>query len=354
MSVPPSSLPGQPTYEIEHDINLIRQVVELVFPWKVHHTVLPGTIGVYCFKGRLRDPEGHPNLYPPGTTMQYRLFAVPPWSDARQHAIIISQGAQRVKITIRCPLPDLAADPATVTAVIRFEVTDPIKLIERTPGWERPDALAHLNQAVARDICDVVESTVKPLAGSLATTPDLLTPSGSERLKDQIVAGTRLAERGLSLLIDQPPMASLEYPQKLLDALYDLYTAYVIWGRKLAAADAARREELADELGFDDAELRSGLLGGMAPPLDYLVRQRPDLLETIVGEAGTRVEDRSLVLRTLLRSPASGEFYGALVTGLLRDLKRPAPPARSVIDTLRGRAGPARGHLRGPVPRAAS
>ena len=111
----PSSVPGHSTYEIEHDINLVREVITLSFPWKLR---------VHCFKGRLRDSEGRPNLYPPGTTIKYELFAAPPWSDAAQHAIIISQGAQRVKIAIRCPLPGVGAEPATVVTIIRFEVTD--------------------------------------------------------------------------------------------------------------------------------------------------------------------------------------------------------------------------------------
>ena len=97
---------------------------ELSFPWEMHHTVLPGTIGIYCCKGRLRDAEGRPNLYPPGTTIKFQLFAAPPWSDAVQHAIIVSRAAQRVKVTLRYPLPGLAGEPATLATVIRFEVTD--------------------------------------------------------------------------------------------------------------------------------------------------------------------------------------------------------------------------------------
>jgi len=346
MAATPPQAPGQSTYEIDHDISLIREVTPLSFPWKLHHTVLPGTVGVHCFKGRLRDTEGRPNLYPPGTTMKYQLFAAPPWSDATQHAIVISQGAQRVKITIRCPLPGLGADPATIIAVIRFEVTDPIKLIERTPGWERPDTLARLNQWVARDICDVVEGVVKPLASSVAASPEWLTPSGSERLKDLIVAGTNLSERGLSLLSDQAPMTSLEYPPSLLEALYDLYTGYVIWQRDLASADDARREAVADEVGLEDTELRSALLAGTAPPLDYLVRQRPDLLETIVAGSASHIEEHTRALRALLLNQASAEFYSGLVTALLRDLRRPASLSRSVIDILQRPGTLGSSHLR--------
>jgi hypothetical protein len=321
-------------YDIDHDINLIRQVIPLGFPWKLQHTVMPGTLGVYCFKGRLRDVDGRPNLYPAGTTIQYRLFAAPPWSDATQYAIIVSQGAQRVKVTLRCPLPGLESSPATVTAVIRFEVTDPIKLIERTPGWERPETLERLNEAVARDICDVMEGVVRPLANSLSARPELLTPSGSDRLKDLIISGTNFSERGLSLLADRPPMAGLDYPAPLMAALYDLYTGYVIWQRRLVAADEARREELAAELGLDD-DTRAALLAGMAPPLEYFIRQRPDLLERIVAGAGDAIHEHARLVHGLLASPASGDFYTALVTALLQDLKRPASPARAIIEALR-------------------
>jgi hypothetical protein len=339
MSLTPSSLPGHSTYEIEHDINLVREVIKLDFPWKLHHTVLPGTIGVYCFKGRLRDAEARPNLYPSGTTITYGLFAAPPWSDASQYAIIVSQGAQRVKVTLRCPLPGMTAEPATVTAVIRFEVTDPIKLIERTPGWEQPDAVIRLNESVARDICDVVDGVVKPLANAVAASPELLTPSGSERLKDLIVSGTNLSERGLNLLGDQPPMASLEYPQSLLEALYDLYTGYIIWQRRLAAASDTERQDLADEMHIEDADIRSALLAGVAPALDYIVRQRPDLLDAIVAGATGPIQEHSQLLRTLLLSQTSGEFYSGLVSGLLRDLKRPTPLASNVSDMLQRRPG---------------
>lgn len=327
------------TYDIDHDINLIRQVIPLGFPWKLHHTVMPGTLGVYCFKGRLRDVDGRPNLYPAGTTIQYRLFAAPPWSDATQYAIIVSQGAQRVKVTLRCPLPGLESSPATVTAIIRFEVTDPIKLIERTPGWERPETLERLNEWVARDICDVVEGVVRPLANSLSARPELLTPSGSERLKDLIVSGTNLSERGLSLLTDQPPMASLDYPQALLAALYGLYTGYVIWQRQLAAADEAQREELAGELGIEDPDARAALLAGTAPPLDYFVRQRPDLLERVVAGSGEAIHEHARLLRSLLLGHANSEFYTALVSALLHDLKRPSPPTRAIVEALQ-RPGP--------------
>jgi len=321
------------TYDIDHDINLIRQVIPLGFPWKLHHTVMPGTLGVYCFKGRLRDADGRPNLYPAGTTIQYRLFAAPPWSDATQYAIIVSQGAQRVKVTLRCPLPGLESSPATVTAIIRFEVTDPIKLIERTPGWERPEALERLNEAVARDICDAVEGVVRPLANSLLARPELLTPSGPERLKDLILSGTNLSERGLSLLADQPPMASLDYPQPLLAALYDLYTGYVVWQRQVSAADQARREQLAADLGIDDAEVRAAILAGTAPPLEYFVRQRPDLLDRVVAGRGEASREHARLLHSLLTSPISGDFYTALVSALLHD-KRPSPPARATIEAL--------------------
>ncbi len=342
----PSSAPGNTTYEIDHDINLIRGVLPLHFPWKLHHTVLPGTIGVRCFKGRLRDAEGRPNLYPPGTTIQYELFAAPPWSDAMQYAIIVSQGAQRVKITIRCPLPGVAAEPATVTAIIRFEVTDPIKLIEKTPGWEKPGTLVRLNEWVARDICDVVEGAVRPLARSFSSSPEWLTPSGSERLKDLIVAGTNLADRGLSLLSDQAPMTSLEYPQSLLEALYDLYSGYIIWQRNLAAADEGKREALADEMGIEDGEVRSALLAGSAPTLEYLVRQRPDLLNVVVAGSDSHIQEHAGVLRTMLLNQAGGEFYGGLVAALLRDLKRPTPLGKSVIDALQRQGGLGGGYLR--------
>lgn len=332
------------TYDIDHDINLIRQVIPLGFPWKLHHTVMPGTLGVYCFKGRLRDAEGRPNLYPAGTTIQYGLFAAPPWSDATQYAIIVSQGAQRVKVTLRCPLPGLESSPATVTAIIRFEVTDPIKLIERTPGWERPETLERLNEWVARDICDVMEGVVRPLANSLSARPELLTPTGSERLKDLIVSGTNLSERGLSLLTDQPPLASLDYPQALMAALYDLHTGYIIWQRRLAAADEAQREEMAGELAIDDADMRAALLAGTAPPLEYLVRQRPDLLERIVAGAGEGIRKHAQLLRSLLANQTSGDFYTGLVSALLQDLQRPSPPARAVIEALQRGSAPS--HLR--------
>jgi hypothetical protein len=312
---------------------------------------MPGTLGVHCFKGRLRDAEGRPNLYPPGTTIRYELFAAPPWSDATQYAIIVSRGAQRVKVTIRCPLPGLTSEPATVTAIIRFEVTDPIKLIEKTPGWEKPDSLSRLNQAVARDICDVVEGVVRPLAGSLSGSPEWLTPTGSERLKDLIVAGTNLTDRGLSLLSDQAPMTSLEYPESLLEGLYDLYTAYVIWQHNVATADESRREALADGLGIEDPELRTALLAGTAPPLDYLVRQRPDLLDTVVAGADGLTRERSQTLRTLLRSHAGGDFYSGLVSAMLRDLRHTTPLARAVAEALQrpgAPGGPLRDMLQSP------
>ncbi len=334
MAQSPSSPPTQPTYEIEHHINLILRVKELSFPWEMHHTVLPGTIGIYCCKGRLRDAEGRPNLYPPGTTIKFQLFAAAPWSDAMQHAIIVSQGAQRVKVTLRYPLPGLAGEPATLATVVRFEVTDPIKLIERTPGWERPGGLSRLNEAVARDICDAVESVVRPLTHSLAADPALLTPGGSERLQERIVAGTNLAERGLSLLSDQPPQASLEYPPNLLAALYDLYTGYVIWQRRLATTPEAEREALANQLGVEDAEVHARLLAGSAPPLEYLVRRRPDLLGTLAaGRAGPEPEPAQ-VLRSLLVDPASSDFYGELAAGLLRELRAPTPLTRTAIEAL--------------------
>ncbi len=333
-SLVPSSAPGYATYEIDHDINLVRQIIQLNFPFQMHYTVLPGTLAVYCFKGRLRDVEGPPNLYPPGTTIKYRLFAAPPWSDATQYAIIVSQGAQRVKITIRCRLPGVAAEPATVTAVIRFEVTDPIRLIEKTPGWEQRDALARLNESVARDICDAVEAAVKPLVGSVPATPEWLTPSGSERLKDLIVAGTNLSDRGLSLLSDQAPMTSMEYPQSLLEALYGLYTGYCIWQRALATADEGKREALADEMHLEDGEVRTALIAGNAPPLDYIVRQRPDLLETVLAGADADVQEHVRVLRGLLLDQAGAEFYGGLVAAMLRDLKRPTPLGKTVMDVL--------------------
>jgi hypothetical protein len=330
----PTTPPNRTTYDIEHDINLVRDVIPLGFPWKLHHTVMPGTLGVHCFKGRLRDAEGRPNLYPAGTTIQYRLFAAPPWSDASQYAIVVSRGAQRVKVTLSCSLPGLESSPATVTAIIRFEVTDPIKLIERTPGWERPETLERLNDWVARDICDVLEGVVRPLANALSASPEFLTPSGSERLKDLIVSGTNLSERGLTLLADQPPMASLEYPQRLLEALYDLYTGYIIWQRQLSTADEARREALADELAIEDGDMRAALLAGTAPPLEYLVRQRPDLLHTVVAGAGDRIEAHAELLRSLLMGQAGGEFYTGLVSALLHDLERPAPFSRALIEAL--------------------
>ena len=338
-------LAGHSTYEIDHDINLIREVIPLGFPWKLHHTVLPGTIGVYCFKGRLRDAEGRPNLYPPGTTIAYALFAAPLWSDARQYAIIVSQGPQRVKITIRCPLPGVEGGLATVTAIIRFEVTDPIRLIEKTPGWEQPGTLVRLNEWVARDICDVVEGVVRPLAQSVPGSPELLTPTGSERLKDLIVAGTNLSDRGLSLLSDQPPMTSLEYPQGLLLALYDLYTGYVLWQRNLSLADEAAREEVAEQLGIEDEEMRTGILSGTPPPLDFFVRERPDLLDAIVAGADRHIQERSRFLRAMLLNPTSGDFYGGLVAGLLRDLKGPTPLARTVAEALQRERQAGRGHL---------
>ncbi len=344
MATTPPSTPAGPTYEIDHDINLVREVIPLSFPWKLHHTVMPGTLGVHCFKGRLRDADGRPNLYPAGTTIQYRLFAAPPWSDATQYAIIVSQGAQRVKITLRCPLPGLESSLATVTAIVRFEVTNPIKLIERTPGWERPETLGRLNEWVARDVCDVMEGVVRPLANSLSASPELLTPSGSERLKDLIVSGTNLSERGLSLLSDQPPLASLEYPQRLLEALYDLHTGYIVWQRQLAAADEVRREEMADTLRLDDERARAELLAGTAPPLEYFIRQHPDLLDTIVAGMGDRAVEHAQLLHTLLSSPTSGDFYSGLVSALLSELRRPVPPSRAAIDALQRRGGAS--HLR--------
>ncbi len=348
-----SSALAPPTYEIEHDINLVREVITLGFPWKLQHTVLPGTLAVHCFKGRLRDSEGRPNLYPPGTTIKYEPFAAPPWSDAAQHVIVISQGAQRVKITIRCPLPGMGAEPATLVTVIRFEVTDPIRLIERTPGWEVRGTLARLNEWVARDICDAVEAAVRPLASSLPSSPEWLTPSGSERLKDLIVGGTNLSGRGLSLLSDQPPMTSLEYPPSLLEALYDLYTAYVIWQRNLALADEARREELADGLGIERGEIRTAFVAGKAPALEYLVRERPDLLEGIAAQAEPHIQEHTQVLRALLLNDASSDFYGGLVTALLRDLRRPGSLTRSAVETLQRGSMPGTRHLR-PVLRPGS
>lgn len=340
MASTPPPLPGPTTYEIEHDINLVRDVITLGFPWRLQHTVLPGTLAVHCFKGRLRDSDGRPNLYPPGTTIKYEPFAAPPWSDAAQHVIVISQGAQRVKISIRCPLPGMGTDPATIVTIIRFEVTDPIRLIERTPGWEAPGSLARLNESVARDICDAVEAAVRPLASSLPSSPEWLTPSGSERLKELIVAGTNLSARGLSLLSDQPPMTSLEYPPSLLEALYDLYTAYVIWQRNLALADDSRREELADELGIEKGDMRTAFLAGKAPALEHLVRERPDLLERIAARAASHIEEHTRVLRALLLNEASSDFYGGLVTALLRDLKRPGSLTRSAVDTLQRGSAP--------------
>ncbi len=339
--------PNGTSYEIEHDINLVREVIALGFPWKIHHTVMPGTLGVYCFKGRLRDAEGRPNLYPAGTTIQYRLFAAPPWSDAAQYAIIVSQGTQRVKITLRCPLPGLESSPAVVSAVIRFEVTDPIKLVERTPGWEQPETLERLNDWVARDICDVLEGAVRPLANALTVTPEFLTPSGSERLKDLIVSGTNLSERGLSLLSDQPPLASLEYPQPLLEALYDLYAGYCVWQRQLSAADEAQREAIADELTFEEGDTRDALLAGTAPPLEYFIRQRPDLLEAITVGSGERIEEHAHLLHSLLSGPAGGDFYVGLVSALLHDLKRPASLSRAMVEALQHRHGHLRGMLQG-------
>ena len=199
-----------------------------------------------------------------------------------------------------------------------------------------------------------MESAVRPLASSLSSSPEWLTPTGSERLKDLIVAGTNLSQRGLGLLSDQAPMTSLEYPPSLLEALYGLYTAYVIWQRNLAAADEAKREALADELGIEEGDLRSGLLAGKAPPLDYLVRQRPDLLEAIAAGSEPHIEERTRVLRALLLNEASGEFYGGLVSALLRDLKRPTPLGRSIVDALQrqGALGSTylRSVLRGPAP----
>ncbi|GEM_PF-6701509 len=333
-----------PTYQIDHDISLVRRVIALGFPWKLHHTVMPGTLGVCCFKGRLHDADGRPNLYPAGTTIQYRLFAAPPWSDATQYAIIVSRGAQRVKVTLRCPLPGLENSPATVTAIVRFEVTDPIKLIERTPGWEQPATLQRLNDLVARDICDVMEGVVRPLANSLSARPELLTPSGSERLKDLLVAGTNLSERGLSLLSDQPPLASLEYPPALLEALHDLYAGYLVWQRQLAGADEVRRETLADELGIEEGDLRAALLAGTAPPLETIIRQRPSLLEGIVAGMGDGAREHGRLLHDLLTGQTSGDFYTGLVSALLQDLKRPLPPSRAVLEALQ-RSGAA-GHLR--------
>ncbi|MGQ9682705.1 MAG: hypothetical protein ACUVX9_09235 [Anaerolineae bacterium] len=339
MSFVPTLAPGASSYEIEHDINLIREVVPLTFPWRVHYTVLPGTLGVHCFKGRLRDAEGRPNLYPPGTTIHFQLFAAPPWSDATQHAIVISRGSQRVKVTLRCPLPGMAGEAALVTAIIRFEVTDPIKLVESCPGWEQPGTLARLNEAVAREICDVVEGVVRPLANALHRSPEWLAPTGSERLKDLIVSGTNLSDRGLSLLSDQAPMTSLEYPQSLLEALYDLYSGYCIWQRRLAAEEEGRREALAEEMGLENGEVRANLIAGQAPPLEYLVKQRPDLLEMVTSGADGHIQEHTSALRSLLLNQASREFYGGLVAALLRDLKRPLPLTRSLIETLQRRGG---------------
>ena len=109
------------------------------------------------------------------------------------------------------------------------------------------------------------------------------------------------------------------------------------------AADEVQREALADELTIEEGDTRSALLAGKAPPLEYFVRQRPDLLEAISAGSGDRIEAHAQLLHNLLTGQAAGEFYVGLVSALLRDLKRPPPLSRTVIDALQRRGG---GHLR--------
>ena len=327
MSLQAALQPG--SYQIEHDISLVRQVSVLSFPWKLHHTVRPGTIGIYCFKGRLRDADGCPNLYPPGTTIKFALFAAPPWSDATQEAIVVSQSPQRVKVTLRFPLPGLDDEPATLTALIRFEVTDPLKLIERTVGWERPGGLARLNAEIARDVEEAVQAVVAPLANRVPASPQWLTPSGAERLQGALVAAARLSERGLSLLGDQPPLTSVEYPPALLEGLRDLHAAYALWQHNLSTADEAGRRALAETIGGTEAGVREAIIAGMAPPLAYFVGQRPDLLAGMLAEASGAGWTRGQKLYALLISPTSGGFYRELLSGLLRDWEERTAPGRA-------------------------
>ncbi len=315
----------QPSYDISAQIDLIRSVVRLEFPWRVHYTVLPGTVAIYCNKGRLHDAEGRPNLYPAGTTISYALFAAPPWSDAEQYAIVVSLAVQRVKVTLRCPLPEMETEPATVSAVIRFEVTDPLKLVERTPGWEEPGALMRINEQVTHEIRDAVEGIVR----RLAIGPEWLTPQGVGQLAERIVSGLDLSPRGLTVLGESSPQAIVQYPASLVEAVYDLYTRYLIWQRDLSSTPEAEREELAASLALSDAELHAGIVAGSAPPLEYLVRERPDLLERLGREEGPQPAQ---ALATLLQSPTSSGFYSRLIEGLLPQLSAPTPLARSAIE----------------------
>lgn len=351
----------EPTYAIEADVSPIHSVIQLSIG-QVQAHVRSGTLGWYYDGGQLKGP------YKPGERINYFPGVLRPgWAglpgvgDRPQRAILVSTAPQRVQVTIYCPLLGLSTDPAAFTAVVYFEVTDFEKLASRAPGLDEVEGREALNQRVVTYISGIVEQAVQPLANSVYSQPELLTPSGAEKLKDLILANLNLASWGLSIAGDHPPMAHMTYPPSFVQTVYDFRTGYQVFQfnlqKKLEEGDETYFRELMRELTGADAKAAQKvgelIMKGVSPSLEWLVTDGYKLLDAVFAHTDIQLQERSKMLRTALMTRTNESFYNKFIAVLDRDFGQVSSITAYVSEVLQGRkeisAPDWRSYLQGPA-----
>lgn len=348
---------SQPTYSIEADVDIIHKVSPLRLSIRdVQLSVDNGTLGWYYIGGRLIGP------FSPGEQINYQMLRTR-WGplvgmgQRKQRAILVSMEPQRVQVTIYCPLLGMSPDPAAFITVIYFEVADFEKLASRSPGLIEIEGREALNQRVITRIREIIEESVKPLASSIFSRPELLTPTGAEKFKELILANINLSAWGLTITGDPPPVAHMNYPQTFVQTVYEFRLGYQVWQFELQKGDELSRRELIRELTRADAvaaqKVQELLMRGIPPSLDWLVTDGSNLLDAVFSHSNIQLQEHAKVLRTALISRANGGFLNKLVAALDRDFGQVVSMNGLVSQILEGEkdisAPDWRSYLQGPA-----